>query len=166
MKYTIVTFVLACFLAFSMYSCKSDEPVKTITKNEIYSEIEKRLDSFMDRSVAVTSIDRIKMLAKRIDQIGASNELVLDTLPDDSKIGFKRIGGKLEFYLKDETSISQLYSVHAKESLSGAVVALELYENTRRRNCEHWRKICNDPDLNPREIDKLMCKLYIKYWCK
>lgn len=165
MKYTIVTFVLACFLTCSMYSCKNDKPVEMKTEKEIYSEIEKRIDSFINLSVSVSSVNRIKKLAKRIEQIGVSDELVLDTLPDDSKIAFKRIDGRLEFYLNDAISAVRLYSVNVKESISGAVVALEIHENLRRRNCEHWRTVCADPTKNPTEAYKQECELMIKLWC-
>jgi hypothetical protein len=165
MKYTIVTIVLACFLACSMFSCKNEKPVKMKTETEIYSEILKRMDSFINQSVAVSSVNRIKKLAKRIEQIGVSDELILDTLPDDSKIAFKRVNGRLEFYLNDAISTAQLYSVNVKESISGAVVALEIHERLRQRNCEHYRTVCADPTKNPRETDKDECALMIEYWC-
>lgn len=165
MKYTIVTLILACFLACFLYSCKNEKPVEMKTQEEIYAAIAKRIDSFIDQSVSVSSIERIKKLAKRIDQIGVSDGLVLDTLPDDRKIAFKRVDGKLEFYVNDAISTAQLYSVNVKESISGAVVALGIHESLRRRECEHWRTVCADPTKNPRETDKQECELMLKYWC-
>jgi hypothetical protein len=165
MKYTTVTFVIACLLACSLYACKNDKPVKIKTEAEIYSEMEKSIDSFINQAASAASISRIKKVAKRIEQIGVTEELVLDTLPDNSKITYKKVSGKLEFYLKDAISTTQLYSANVKESLSGAVVALELFENVRRRNCEHVRKVCNDPDLTFTHVQKLMCKLEINFWC-
>lgn len=165
MKYTIIPFVMACYLACSLYACKNDTPVKMKTEAEIYSEMEKSIDSFINQAAAAVSINRIKKVAKRIDQIGVSEELVLDTLPDNSTIAYKKVNGKLEFYLKDAISITQLYAANVKESLSGAVVALELFENVRRTKCEHVRKVCNDPDLTFTHVQKLMCELEINFWC-
>jgi hypothetical protein len=165
MKNSIKTILVTLLSIVIIIGCKNDKPVKLKTEAEIYSEMKKSLDSFINQAASAVSIHRIKKVAKRIDQIGVSEELVLDTLPDNSKITYKKVNGKLEFYLKDEVTAIQLYSVHVKESLSGTVVALELFENVRRRHCEHVRKVCNDPELTFTEVQKLMCELEIKLWC-
>ena len=161
MKYTIAIFVMACFIC----SCKNDKSSKTKTEEEIYSGIEKKIDSFVNESIPAFSINRMKKVAKRIEQTSSSEEFVLDTLPDNSNIAFKKINGNLEFYLKDGVSITQLYSVHLKESLRPDAVAIELFDSMKRRKCEHWIKICNNPEFPLSHEDKLLCKLYISFYC-
>ena len=136
-------------------------------EDKIYSGIEKRLDSFVNRSEILTfSFNRIKKVAGRIEETGTIEELVIDTLPDNSTIAFKKINGNIEFYHKDGVSIKQLYSVQLRESLRAEAVAIELFDRVKREKCEHWTKICNNPEFPLSHEDKLMCKLYINFYCK
>ena len=128
--------------------------------------MKQKIDSFSNESLAAFSITRIKKVAKKIEQIGTIEESVLDTLPDKSVLGYKKIDGNTEFYLADGTSIITLHSEHIKSSLRADATAIELFETMKRRKCAEWIQYCKNPDFPLSPEDKLLCDININFYCR
>jgi len=161
MKYTLATYIMVCLI----FSCRDNDEYRIKTDDEISSKMKKGIDSFVN-DLAAFSITRIKKVAKRIDQIGPTEELALDTLPDESILAYNKINGNLEFYLKTGQSIIQLHSEQLKESIRADAIAIELFDAMKRRKCEHWTKICKNTEFPLSHEDKLLCELNINFYCK
>jgi hypothetical protein len=159
MKYTITAFIVAC----AIFSCKENRMHNVESGN---SRMQEKIDSFVNGPIAAFSITRLKKLVKRIEQIDTSEQLALDTLPDNRVIAYKKINGNREFYINDGNSIIRLYSEQVKESIRAEAVAIELFETERKRECARWTKNCNDPEFPLSPEDKLVCTLNINLYCK
>lgn len=166
MKYAIAIFVIPFFFVFAFCSCKNEQSYKVKIEDEIYSRLEKKTDSFINQSSAVFSISRIKKLAKRIEQPALNEELVLDTLPDNSTLLFKKINDSSIFYLKDAISMKQLYTANKKELANVYEVIFIVFDKMKQMKCEHWKEICNNPEFPLSHEDKFLCELNIGFYCR
>jgi hypothetical protein len=164
MKYTISISIIIYFL-FCLGACKNDNASKQTIETDLYTRIEKKIDSFSTNTIPAFSIDRIKKVAIRIEQTPSDIEQVLDTLPDNSTIGLKQINGNWVYYHKVKSAITELYSIKEHEAKTAAIVAFLLFEKMKRENCEHWREICNHPEFPLSPEDKLLCKINIAFYC-
>ncbi len=165
MKRSIVPIVMTCILSCSILSCNFDNLFKLKMEDAIYNRVEAKIDSFANDYVSTFSLSRVKKVEERINQIGLRDEVVLDTLPDNTLLVFNKINGLSKLYLKDNVSVIEVYSTNRNISDNSRSAIFESYEGMKRKLCEHWRKVCSDPELTFTHEQKLECKLYLTFYC-